>query len=298
MKIDMIKHKLTSQNISDYHKDGYVIVRSFYEAEEIAPLQQAVIDDPSINGSIYGMTGDTEAPQHFCNWTDCGDDMVGMMPRLTRTINATEALLNDECYHWHSKFVIKPPQCSVGRWHQDYGSWYDDGVINPDMLTIAKAITQTTRENGCTRVIPGSHRMGRMNPPQQIGAANAFRARLEHAKEKLGVVYCELNPGDVMFFHSNILHSGGANNTDTTRVVMFSSYNARANAPVSGASGLNEGGAFMNISKEERAFKRLERVSDDSLLARRYKSFFSHTNFASPKTGLDENFTRAVKLNI
>ncbi len=46
--------ELSKDQIADYEKDGYIIIRNLFSAEEIAPLQQAIIDDPSINGSIYG----------------------------------------------------------------------------------------------------------------------------------------------------------------------------------------------------------------------------------------------------
>ena len=66
--------------------------------------------------------------------------------------NATELLLGDECYHWHSKLTVKPPKSDVHiDWHQDFGSWYDDGVLSPDLLTIGIAVEPAHIANGFHR---------------------------------------------------------------------------------------------------------------------------------------------------
>ena len=66
---------------------------------------------------------------------------------VRKFFSAVQMLLGEECYHWHSKFVIKPPKCnSLVVWHQDFGSLYDDGLMYPNMLTVSIAITQTTKK--------------------------------------------------------------------------------------------------------------------------------------------------------
>jgi ectoine hydroxylase len=293
----MSAFQLSKNQITQFHNDGYLIIRKLYCLAEIEPLQSAIVDDPSINGSLYGMNGDSAVPHPINIWNECGDDIAGMIPRMERAINVTEALLGDECYHWHSKFVVKRPKCpAIIGWHQDYASWYDEGLLYPNMLSIGTAITAATKENGCTQVIPGSHKMGLLDDGAR-SKNKTFTARLNHVKEKLGIVYCELDPGDVMIFHCNLLHAADDNTTDQTRTVIFSSYNARGNAPIMGANGVNKEGEFLNISREQRQFCKLQKVPDEALIKGQYKSAFNHTNFISPKTGLDDSFTRAVKLS-
>jgi len=286
---------LTKEQTTEFESKGYFVVRNFFSPEEIAPLHQAMLNDPSINGALFGMVGDTKVPQPFCTWLECGEDIVGLMPRIKRTVDIVQALLGDECYHWHSKFVIKPPNCnSLVGWHQDYASWYDDGVMYPNMLTIAVAITRATKENGCTKVIPGTHKMGRIDHASQ-GASKSFEARLARAKKEEGIVHCELEPGDALIFHCNLLHAAGGNNVNEQRVVMFSSYNARSNSPISDAQGPNEEGAFMNITQQQRLYKPFQVVPNDSISASRYSSAFGDTKFISPKTDLGDKFVKVVK---
>ena len=44
-------------------------------------------------------------------------------------------------------------------WHQDYGYWYQNGVLFPDLVSVMTAVDRSTRENGCLQVLRGSHRL-------------------------------------------------------------------------------------------------------------------------------------------
>ena len=43
---------------------------------------------------------------------------------------------------------------------------------------------------------------------------------------------CELNVGDVLFFHSNLLHSSNNNTSEKSRLVLLCCYNTKHNNPV------------------------------------------------------------------
>src|SRR5450755_2413165 len=66
----------------------------------------------------------------------------------------------------------------------------------PMMLGAVTALTKTTKENGATIVIPGSHVWGPDRCPYDHEAIPA-----------------ELNPGDSLFFVCNTYHAGGGNIT-------------------------------------------------------------------------------------
>ena len=296
--VEKIHLPLSAQQVADYRRDGLVIVRGFFSADELEPLRQAYRDDPSINGQIYGMEDSQGRGHPFCTWTDFGDDIVGMIPRMARMVEAAEALLGEPCYHWHSKFSIKTSSCKARiDWHQDYASWYDDGVVFPHMLTVGIAVEPATRENGCVQFIPGSQAMGRVEH-ERAGREHTegFKARLERARQRLGLVYGEMDVGDAVFFHCNIFHGSDLNETDTERVMIFCSYNAVANAPVTAARGNNLEGAFMGISAGDRDYRPIVPIDDSALLNRTWRSAFSHTRFNRPDMQLGGNYGRAVKL--
>ena len=284
--------RLTKSELDDYERDGFVVIRRFFEAPELAPLLDAYHEDPTVQGALYGLLDKAGAPHPVCIWTELADDVVGVMPRMARMVDCTEMLLREPCYHWHSKLTVKPPGCKAQiTWHQDYTSWYDDGVMFPQLLSVGVAIEPATRANGCLQLVPGSHRMGRLSYTE------GFDFRVEKAKEIYGIVHCEMDPGDAVFFHCNTLHGSASNESDSSRLMLFSSYNAAANPPMQGARGNNERGAFMNISFEERGFKPIDKLPDDVLLNKRYLSVFGHTRFKTPITTLDDGFMRVAQLN-
>ncbi|MFQ5983497.1 MAG: phytanoyl-CoA dioxygenase family protein, partial [Woeseiaceae bacterium] len=153
---------LGKAQVEAYERDGFVCIPGFFDAGELEPLLDAYRDDPTINGAMYGMVDNYGAPHPICIWTELGDDIIGMIPRMVRMVEATETLMGEPCYHWHSKITVKPPGCDAHvDWHQDYGSWYDDGVPFPSLLTVGLAIEPATKTNGCLQLVPGSHKIGR-----------------------------------------------------------------------------------------------------------------------------------------
>lgn len=293
-------HPLTDEQITDYHRDGFLIVRKMFDTEELGPLRQAYHEDPTVNGSIYGMSDYDGKAHPFNTWTDLSDDMIGMIPRMARMIEGSEALLNEPCYHWHSKFSVKTPTCDARvDWHQDYLSWYDDGVLFPHMLTVGIAVEPTTKANGCVQFIPGSHHIGRIGTISHSADSSYLQdqlTRFELAKQVLGIHHAEMGVGDVVFFHVNTLHGSDLNTTDGERVMIFCSYNAVSNAPYPEARGPNEDGAYMNITAEERAYKPLRKIADDVLVKRSYKSAFSHTRFQKANFELEDTYSQALKI--
>jgi phytanoyl-CoA hydroxylase len=91
------------------------------------------------------------------------------------------------------------------------------------------AVTKADKENGCLQVIKGSHKMGRVEhgfAGEQVGAAQKY---VDLALKTMELVYVELEAGDILFFHSNLLHRSEANLSDKARWSMISCYNRASN---------------------------------------------------------------------
>jgi ectoine hydroxylase-related dioxygenase (phytanoyl-CoA dioxygenase family) len=91
------------------------------------------------------------------------------------------------------------------------------------------ALTEATKQNGCLQVIRGSHKLGRVNhgfAGEQVGADMVM---VENALKTMELVYCELQPGDALFFHSNLLHRSAANLSDYPRWSLIACYNSQSN---------------------------------------------------------------------
>jgi hypothetical protein len=49
--------------------------------------------------------------------------------------------------------------------------------------------------------------------------------------KRLELIYCEMQRGDAMFFHANLLHASARNESDNPRWGMICCYNAKHNDP-------------------------------------------------------------------
>eukprot|EP00092_Neocalanus_flemingeri_P080604 GFUD01100578.1.p1 GENE.GFUD01100578.1~~GFUD01100578.1.p1 ORF type:complete len:119 (+),score=20.53 GFUD01100578.1:1-357(+) len=86
-------------------------------------------------------------------------------------------------------------------WHQDYGYWYENGCLYPDMGSVFIALDPCIKENGCLQVLAGSHKMGRLNTAL-IGTGVTQRGadleRVEQARKVCRHFFVELAPGDAV----------------------------------------------------------------------------------------------------
>ena len=77
-----------------------------------------------------------------------------MVSRSEKVVNTFEELLGcGELYHYHSKLMMKEARTGGQHvWHQDYGYWYENGCLYPDMGSVFIALDPCTTENGCLQV--------------------------------------------------------------------------------------------------------------------------------------------------
>lgn len=224
---------LSDLQVAQYQLEGYVIARGLFDADEIAQLSRAARQDKALAGAAYER-GDGEGGQaKLAVWNHPGDDIYGIFSRSARIVDSVEKLLGEEAYHWHSKMNMKEPRVGgAWAWHQDYGYWYHNACLWPKMVSVMVALDQATRANGCLQVLRGSHLLGRLDHSRKEGEqAGADPARVEIACKQLELVYCEMEPGDAIFFHGNTLHRSDRNNSDHPRWTLISCYNARSNSP-------------------------------------------------------------------
>ena len=97
-------------------------------------------------------------------WNRAGDSVYGVAARTARVVDTAEALIGEPVYHFQSKLTAKDPHVGgAWEWHQDYGYWYYNGCLRPDMLSFMVALDRADRDNGCLQIIRGSHRLGRID---------------------------------------------------------------------------------------------------------------------------------------
>ncbi|MEM7443356.1 MAG: phytanoyl-CoA dioxygenase family protein [Pseudomonadota bacterium] len=224
---------LNDDQRASFERDGYIFMRGFFDDEETDLLRSAMEQDPAIKDHFYSR-GDAEGGStKMALWNEPGDSVYGMAARSEKMVDTMEDLLEGEVYHYHSKLTAKEPyEGGAWEWHQDYGYWYHNGCLFPYMASAMIALDRSTKDNGCLQVLRGSHLMGRIEhgllEGEQVGAN---LERVEEAKKRLDLVYCEMDPGDVLFFHCNTLHRSDQNRSPDRRWTLICCYNSASNNP-------------------------------------------------------------------
>jgi len=218
---------------ADFARDGYVFVRQLFDAEEIGLLREAIEQDPAIRANFYERRDGGGLATKIALWNHPGDSAYGLAARSRRVVDTMEELLGGEVYHYHSKLTAKDPhEGGAWEWHQDYGYWYHNGCLLPDMGSVMVALDRCTRDNGCLQVLRGSHKCGRIEhgvlPGEQIGAD---MERVQELLKRMELVYAEMEPGDGLFFHANTLHRSDQNRSDHRRWTLLCCYNTARNDP-------------------------------------------------------------------
>ncbi len=229
----MCAYRITGEDFETYQRDGFFVVRSLFDVEEMSLLHQAVEVDKSLSEAAYEVHDTQGGTAKLAIWNGAGDDLYGLVARSERIVNTMERLLDGEVYHWHSKMTIKDPYTGgAWEWHQDYGYWYSYACLYPDLATCWIAVDKATQENGCLQVLVGSHRLGRIDhAPAGATQSGADPERVEAAMKILKREFCELESGDAIFFHSNLLHCSGLNKSPSPRWGFLCCYNAARNSP-------------------------------------------------------------------
>jgi len=223
---------LTADRIGQIHRDGYLIVPALFDAEETELLIRTATTDRATLDHAYASCDAEGRPSKLSLWNHPGDDLFGVVSRSRRIVDAMEQLLGDEVYHYHSKLMLKEPHVGgAWEWHQDYGYWYQNGCLFPDMASCMIGLDRATRENGCLQVLQGSQRMGRVEHGRFGQQTGADPERVAAAKQRFPLVYCELSPGDAVFFHGNLLHASAPNNSPNPRWTLICCYNTAHNDP-------------------------------------------------------------------
>ncbi len=235
-------------------KDGYVLIPELLSPEEVRILVDAAHTDVTMLNSAFELTDTAGARIRLAGWNYAGNDTFGLIARLPRIVDRMEAFLGGEVYHYHSKMILKEPRVGgAWEWHQDYGYWYQNGCLFPDMASCLIAVDPATRANGCLEVLKGSHSMGRIEHGRFGGQTGADPEHVDAARERLEHVYCEMSPGSALFFHANLLHASAQNVSDAPRWALICCYNSASNSPYK--------------DSHHPRYNKLQKVSEDAVLS-------------------------------
>ena len=134
---------------------------------------------------------------------------VALDPRLFDTV---EELFADQALLSFTMFYFKPPGARGQAFHQD--NFYLK-VKPGTCCAVWIACDRTDAENGGLSVVPGTHELG-IVCPEESERGSSFAKELVRPPEGFTPILPELEPGDALVFHGNLIH-GSQPNTSRDR---------------------------------------------------------------------------------
>lgn len=226
-----------------WDRDGFVFLRGCVSPAVAAAVESELIgairaDPPARHpGEITYLSGDylliypetepspgAENPEDLISKVfNChAEGLTRELAQSPQLADAVIDLLGPDIDCFQSQLILKNPGVIGQPWHQD--SFYFPFDRDPQ-VGVWVALTRATLENGCLWVLPGSHRSGRIfrHVPDRRPAAN--RGYLEIVSEDTSArVPALMEPGDVLLFHSYLMHMSTDNAADERRSAMVYHY--------------------------------------------------------------------------
>ena len=231
-----ISSSCKEQIYNDFNKNGFIIVRNLFDKQEINILRKTIETDKIIEDVEYTLADNEGGKASLIIWRYLDNDTFGNFLQSKRLLDIIKIIWNVDSYndiqHYHSKLNRKHAKIGGSfMWHQDYGYWYQNGLLFPDLCTTFIAVDKCTKQNGCLQILKGSHLMGRLehNMINGTGQHTIDDERLLWIENECEKVYCELNEGDTIFTHCNLLHTSDQNKSDKSRMALLGCYNKSSN---------------------------------------------------------------------
>ena len=199
---------------------------------------------------------------------------IAVLANDKRMLDMAGELMGSPVYIWSSKVNLKAAWCgTVEYYHQDLVYWKDRGYPRDEMLSCMIFLEPHHVENAALHVVPGSHGLGflehepfininglskRMIPPRTMD-----RLCREH-----GLMPIEAEPGDVLFFHTSLVHGSAHNISPQSRMIILSQLNTVGNEPVEvsvNARQFNLRRAEHEMREAERRYQWFKKKYEDQL---------------------------------
>ena len=239
---------LDEAQVAGFRDRGYTVCRW----QVFAPARLAALK--ALAEEHLEAAGDPESPRldtpHFHDGRLLdfllGDEVLGLVEPLT----------GPDIVLWSSHFIVKTAAYTAGTpWHEDSAYWAGRLSDYSRVVTVWLALDPTWSENGCLRVIPGSHRGSGERRYRVDHSKASFEKELEHVDESRAV-YLELGPGEASLHDGRIIHGAAPNSSGYRRAGYTMRY---LPADVRIIPGANAGHRVWLAQGQDRAGNRYER---------------------------------------
>jgi non-heme Fe2+,alpha-ketoglutarate-dependent halogenase len=199
-----LSRRLTVEQRASYRQDGVLFPLPALSPEEVAECLRCIEDLRQAHGGNPKSHELSQCHLHF-EWAR----RLVMHPAI---LDAVEDVIGpDILVHATSIFQKRPYDGTYVSWHQD---GYYMRLDRPDFVSAWVALTDSTRENGCLRVVKGSHLSGSLvHSDSAVAERNLLSSGLEIAVQvdESAATDEVLRAGEMSFHHVNMVHGSNPN---------------------------------------------------------------------------------------
>ncbi|WP_341633588.1 phytanoyl-CoA dioxygenase family protein [Sphingomonas agri] len=231
-------------DLAHYWREGYAIVRRFFEPWEIARISDA-LDQLHEEGVRHGRSfrhgnlfynvareaNDGEPLVRMVQWPSYHQPLLNSVRLDPRFAELLDALLGEDLkqiinqVHWKVRGLL-----GDFAWHQDSRSRRPESAyrsLGTAYVQTGLAIDPHTRRSGCMRIIPRSHLRGDLNMDASRKALGTEMT--DAALEKIGLSAADaidltLEPGDLALWSPYLVHGSGKNSSTHKRRLYINGY--------------------------------------------------------------------------
>lgn len=191
-----------SNPLEDFQRAGYATFPQVLDAQLVAEASRHVdwllARNPGVRPEQLG---------HRLLGTDPFWLRLVSDPRL---LDIAQLFIGPDIALFASHYISKP--AGDGQpvlWHQDGSYWPLDPM---QVVSLWLAVDDSTPENGCVRVIPGTQHLDLQKLTARTEVANVLRSGMDEALvDESRAVDLVLRAGDVSVHHPNVIHGSNAN---------------------------------------------------------------------------------------
>ncbi|MAE61501.1 MAG: hypothetical protein CMJ49_09120 [Planctomycetaceae bacterium] len=203
---------LSEDQVAAFGSDGFVVVENLYDGATMAEWKRVVLEVMEAESAFHesGVRVWMADAIHPMFRDAMSDAHVAAM--LRQLIGANVEFLSAKAVYKNAETSFATP------WHQDWQYWF-----GPTKLSVWIALDEATPENGCLKVLRGSHvkHFEHLHLDGEQGFVNQIEP--EQVAE-WSPVEVALPVGGAVFFHDQLVHSSHPNTSGQDRWSMISTY--------------------------------------------------------------------------
>ena len=222
------EYPISEEQVQFYQQNGYIQLLNVLTAQELAQARAAVEHAMSVQlDQSHDVTGDAEYRKVFVQkvnlWQVLPDVKAYVFSHKLAEI-ARRLARAKQVRLWHDQVLVKMPGDSkASAWHQDIPYWpmHEDGSLSCWM-----ALDDVFEANGCMAFVPGTHKLGRLEPINLTNPQDLFSLAPDAASKEITFtpIFQPMSAGSCTFHDGRTFHYAGPNTTDKPRRAIITIY--------------------------------------------------------------------------